>query len=108
VIKRSHLVRLRDILENIDAVTEMTAGVELAVYRGDFKLKRAVERCVEIISEATRHIPGDWKAQFAEQPWHEIAAIGNLLRHHLKEWMISSCRRSRLDRLPSCGRLSWR
>jgi uncharacterized protein with HEPN domain len=82
VIKRSHLVRLRDILENIDAVTEMTAGVDLAVYRGDFKLKRAVERCVEIISEATRHIPGDWKAQFAEQPWHEIAAIGNLLRHH--------------------------
>jgi uncharacterized protein with HEPN domain len=35
VIKQSHLVRLRDILENIDAVTEMTAGVDLAVYRGE-------------------------------------------------------------------------
>jgi len=81
VIKRSHLVRLRDILENIDAVAEMMAGVELAAYRQDLKLRRAVERCVEIVSEASRRIPDELKVEFSGQPWPEISAIGNLLRH---------------------------
>jgi uncharacterized protein with HEPN domain len=36
---------------------------------------------VEVISEATRHIPADWKADFPNIRWPEIAAIGNLLRH---------------------------
>src|SRR5436190_1290981 len=43
---------------------------------------RAVERCIEIVSEASRHIPLDIEERFPEQPWPEIAAIGNLLRHH--------------------------
>jgi uncharacterized protein with HEPN domain len=81
VIKRSQLIRLQDMLENIDAVGEMMQGVDLAAYRKDLKLRRAVERCVEIISEASRHVPDDLKARFPNQPWPEIAAIGNLLRH---------------------------
>ena len=65
-------------LENIDTVIEMTAGVDLGHYRGDIKLKRAVERCVEIISEASKRVPDRLKSEFADQPWPEIAAIGNL------------------------------
>jgi uncharacterized protein with HEPN domain len=79
---RSQFVRLSDILENIDAVTEMIEGVEVDSYRRDLKLRRAVERCVEIISEASRHIPPRLKADHPDHPWDEIAAIGNLLRHH--------------------------
>ena len=44
-------------------------------------MQRAVERGLEIISEATRHIPDDYKALAPEIPWRQIAAIGNLLRH---------------------------
>lgn len=69
-------------LENIDAVAEMAAGVDFATYRGDVMLRRAIERCVEIVSEASRSIPDDMKAAFPGQPWPEIAGIGNLLRHH--------------------------
>jgi len=68
-------------LENIDTVIEMMADVELTAYRRDIKLKRAVERCVEIISEASKRIPGSLKNEFPDQPWPEIAAVGNLLRH---------------------------
>jgi uncharacterized protein with HEPN domain len=82
VIKRSQLVRLRDMLEAIDGVAEMTERVDLPAYRRDFKLRKAVERCVEIVSEASRHIPENLKTRFSDQPWYEIAAIGNLLRHH--------------------------
>jgi uncharacterized protein with HEPN domain len=96
VIKRTQRVRLRDMLEAIDGVIEMTAGVGFAGYQDDFKLRKAVERCVEIISEASRHIPSQAKAKHPEQPWDEIAAIGNLLRHHYQRvddqimWKIAS------------------
>jgi uncharacterized protein with HEPN domain len=36
---------------------------------------------LEIISEASRHIPPEMKARAANIPWRQIAAIGNLLRH---------------------------
>jgi uncharacterized protein with HEPN domain len=80
-VKRSHLVRLRDILEAIDAIANMITDVQLEKYRLDYKLRRATERCIEIISEASRNIPDDLKARFPDQPWPEIAAVGNLLRH---------------------------
>jgi len=80
-VRRPHLIRLRDILEAIDGVAEMTQSVDVESYRHDFKLRKAVERCVEIVSEASRNIPDELKARFPDQPWQEIAAIGNLLRH---------------------------
>jgi uncharacterized protein with HEPN domain len=80
-VKRSHLARLADILDAIDSVADMMAQVDFAAYRTDKKLRRAIERYVEIVSEAARHIP-DWeKRRFPDQPWPEIVAIGNLLRH---------------------------
>jgi uncharacterized protein with HEPN domain len=80
-MKRSVAIRLRDILTTIDAVAEMIAGRDLGQFRSDLQLRLAVERCVEIISEASRHIPPDAKATFPDVPWPEIAAIGNRLRH---------------------------
>jgi uncharacterized protein with HEPN domain len=69
-------------LENIDAVAEMVAGVDFGQYQKNLMLRRAIERCVEIVSEASRGIPESMKAAFPDLPWPEIASIGNLLRHH--------------------------
>ena len=41
-----------------------------------------VERGVEIISEASRHLPDDLKARNPEIPWQKVAGIGNILRHN--------------------------
>lgn len=80
-MKRSAIARLKDMLRAIDAAAEMCDGVDFATYRSDIKLRFAVERCVEIVSEASRHVPEEAKARFPETPWPEIAAIGNKLRH---------------------------
>jgi len=40
-----------------------------------------VERGIEIISEASRHIPADLKAREPEIDWKSAAGIGNVLRH---------------------------
>jgi uncharacterized protein with HEPN domain len=108
VIKRSQLVRLRDVLGEIDAVSEMISDVDFGAYRQDHKLRRAIERCIEIVSEASRHVPRELKAQYSDQPWHEIAAIGNLLRHHYQRvddfiiWKIATRSLPRIE-ADHCG-----
>ena len=53
-------------------------------------MQRAVERGLEIISEASRHLSDDYKAQAPDVPWRQIAAIGNLLRHEYQRVDISA------------------
>ena len=74
----AHLPRLRDILQVID---EIIVGLDLAAYQADVRSRRAVERCIEIVSEASRHIPDKEKARFPDVPWSDIAGIGNIFRH---------------------------
>ena len=50
-------------------------------YERDAKTQRAVERCLEVISEASRRIPHKIKKQHQKIPWGNIAGIGNILRH---------------------------
>jgi uncharacterized protein with HEPN domain len=44
-------------------------------------LRQAIERNIEIISEASRRVPAAMKTRHPEVPWRDIAAIGNILRH---------------------------
>jgi uncharacterized protein with HEPN domain len=41
----------------------------------------AVVRCLGIISEASRHLPGEFKETHATLPWREIADAGNVDHH---------------------------
>lgn len=45
-------------------------------------MTRALERCFEIVSEASRRIPDEWKGEYPHIPWPQIAALGNRLRHN--------------------------
>lgn len=78
---RSIRPRLLDILQNIDIVTEAIAGRDYPSFQSDTILRLAVERAVEIVSEAVRHIPEDDRAKYPDVPWRNIMAIGNKLRH---------------------------
>lgn len=83
-------------MDAIDAVAEMIQGADLTAYRRDLKLRRAVERCMEIISEASRRLPPELISGYPDEPWAEIAAVGNLLRHEYQRiddtimWKIAS------------------
>jgi uncharacterized protein with HEPN domain len=78
---RSVAARLYDILEAIEGIRRTTAGLDFAGYEEDWAARRATERGIEIISEASRHLPADHKLQHPDIPWREIAGIGNKLRH---------------------------
>lgn len=75
------LLYLRHMLENIERIRGWTDGLAMENYRGDVMLRDAVERCLERISEASRHLPADLTASQPQIPWRKVADIGNVLRH---------------------------
>ncbi len=56
-------------------------GITIDAFRDDWQRQWLVERGVEIISEASRHLPEEFRARHPTIPWREIAGIGNILRH---------------------------
>ena len=50
-------------------------------FRDDPIAVRAAAYAIQTISEAVRHIPDAWLADFPTQPWSQIKSIGNRIRH---------------------------
>ena len=73
--------RLTDIIEAIENIRSETTGVTLDAFEADWRKRWLVERGVEIISEASRHLTDELKARHPEIPWPKVAGIGNVLRH---------------------------
>ncbi|HXY57184.1 MAG TPA: HepT-like ribonuclease domain-containing protein [Methylocystis sp.] len=73
--------RLRHILRAIDDVRALLAGRTLETLEQDGVARAALERYIEIISEASRHIPENLKSRYPLIPWLDIAGIGNHIRH---------------------------
>lgn len=69
------------IFEAIAEIRDYVAGLSDAEIAGDTMRVRAIERCIEIISEAVRHIPEDARAGHPQIPWRNIEDIGNMMRH---------------------------
>jgi uncharacterized protein with HEPN domain len=73
--------RLRDILENIDAIQVFTEGMDFAAFIADRKTLYAVTRALEIISEASRRLTDDLKQRHEDVDWVAVAAAGSVYRH---------------------------
>ena len=73
--------RLRHILDAIARIETLTAGKTFEDYGADWVTRDAIERNLERVSEASRHVPSHLKAQHGSIPWRAIAGLGNVLRH---------------------------
>jgi uncharacterized protein with HEPN domain len=78
---RDPRIILEQMLEAIADIEQITAGRSFDAYVADRTCRRAVERCIEIVSEASRRVPQNLKASHPTIPWQKIAGIGNVLRH---------------------------
>jgi uncharacterized protein with HEPN domain len=81
MVGRSIKPRLTDIIESIDRIRNVIAGTTLEAFENDWQKRWLVERRLEILSEASRHLPEATKARHPEIPWPKVAGIGNVLRH---------------------------
>ncbi len=75
------LFRLQDIIDAIDRIDGLLVGMEFDALLTDHVKRAAFERFLEILSEASRHIPEESKATEQAIPWRRIGDIGNHLRH---------------------------
>jgi uncharacterized protein with HEPN domain len=73
--------RLADIIEAAERLRQLLADTPLDRFDTDWQMQWLVERGIEIISEASRHLPDDLKARHPHIPWRKVAGIGNVLRH---------------------------
>jgi uncharacterized protein with HEPN domain len=72
---------LQDILESINLIEQFTSGMNLDTFRADQKTISAVERKLQIISEAAIRL-GPYAEEYCPGlPWRDIRGIGNWLRH---------------------------
>lgn len=73
--------RLADIVEAIEHIRSVLEDIELEAFECDWQKRWLVERGLEIISEASRHLPDEMKKRRSEIPWQKVAGIGNVIRH---------------------------
>jgi uncharacterized protein with HEPN domain len=76
--------RLTDIVEAIERIHGVLENISLQEFETDWQRQWLVERGIEIISEASRHLTDEMKARHPEIPWQKVAAIGNVLRRSLR------------------------
>jgi uncharacterized protein with HEPN domain len=78
---RDNETHLRDILEGIDLIETFLAEMDLHAYKADLKTKSAVERQMQIITEAAKRL-GDEAEQLCPGPdWKGFCRMGDILRH---------------------------
>jgi len=73
---------LRDILEAAQAMQEFLASVSsIDEFRADRKTVFAVVRAFELMGEATKNIPAQFRRRHPEIPWREMAGMRDKVIH---------------------------
>jgi uncharacterized protein with HEPN domain len=72
---------LRDILESIDQIDKFIRDMSFTDYQRDEKTKAAVERKVQILTEAVIRLEAEGPEVFPAIDWKGYRGMGNFLRH---------------------------
>ena len=79
--KREFRDDLQDIFETMDKVRRFVAGMSFEQFVEDDKTSFAVVRALEIIGEATKHIPSSVRRKYPKVPWTRMAGMRDRLIH---------------------------
>jgi uncharacterized protein with HEPN domain len=68
-------------LESIDLIGEFIRGMDYSSYQRDEKTQAAVERKLQILTEAVIRLEVEGPGAFPEIDWKAYRGMGNFLRH---------------------------
>lgn len=74
-------VYLEHILESINFIDNYSLGKTLDAFLSSTKEQDAIIRRLEIIGEAVKKIPEDFKVKYSEIPWSKMAGMRDVLIH---------------------------
>lgn len=78
---RSWQFRIDDIIEAINKIERYITGIDFAAWQHDEKTVDAVIRNIEVIGEASSHLPIEIQEQYKDVPWGMMKGIRNILAH---------------------------
>ena len=78
---RNWQFRIDDIIEAIDKIERYINGLDFSSWLNDEKTVDAVIRNLEIIGEASSHLPPEVTEQYVDVPWKMMKGIRNILAH---------------------------
>lgn len=81
-------------------IEQFTRDMDLAAFEQDPKTIAAVERKLQIISEAAIRLGPEAEKRCPDQPWTEIRGIGNWLRHRYDRIELDTIWKTIKDDLP--------
>ncbi len=74
-------MHLRDMLKAIGLIEQFTAGMDSRAYASDIKTQAAVERELQIVTEAAYRLKPEDEYLCPGPDWRKIRGMGNILRH---------------------------
>jgi uncharacterized protein with HEPN domain len=72
---------LRHMLAEVGYLLENSAGIDRAQFLGSETLRRAFARSLEVIGEAAKKVPEDFRAQHPKVEWRAMASMRDRLIH---------------------------
>lgn len=75
------MVRVRHMLDHGREAVEMVRGRSRADLDTDRMLNLALVRLTEVVGEASRRVPEDFRRRHTQVPWRDIADLRNRLIH---------------------------
>jgi len=79
--KREYQDYLNDIIIAIEDAINFTKIMTYDDFQNDKKTVLAIEKCIEIIGEATKNIPNSIRGKYPEIPWKDMAGMRDRLSH---------------------------
>jgi len=79
--KRDSRLLVADMLESIARIRRYVAGMDFDAFLEDERTCDAVVRNVEIIGEASKQVPEEFKQAHPELPWQQMAGMRNRIVH---------------------------
>ena len=72
---------LEDIIESVNRIEEYVQGMGIADFKKSQITQDAVIRAFEVLGEATKKIPEDFRNKYPDVPWKKMAAMRDKLIH---------------------------
>ena len=80
-MKRDFLVYIDDILNAMDQAEIFVAEMSYEQFENDLRTTYAVTRALEIVGEAAKRLPPDFRDLYPDIPWKDMAGMRDRIIH---------------------------